>query len=449
MLVESWLHRAAAARPDHPAVVTAQRTLTYAQLLDAVAGADLPARPGDRVALALPPGEAFTVALHACLLRGAVAVPVDPRLGKAERARRERGCSVVVREALPAARAPDRPRAASAHDLAAPALVVHTSGSTGAGTPVTLTYANWLWSALGSSAALGHPRDERWLCALPLSHVGGLSVLLRAVIGATTAVLHERFETQEVVEELVRPDGPTAVSLVPTTLQRLLDAGLHHPPALRTALLGGAPIAPALLDRARDAGVPVVTTYGLTEACSQVATAGAPLFCTRLRIAGDGEILVRGPTVAPAAAGPDGWLRTGDLGELGPGGVLRVTGRAAETIVTGGENVAPGEVEAVLSTHPAVADAAVHARPDPEWGEAVVATVVLRGETTETELRAHCAARLAPHQVPKAVTFAAELPRTSSGKLRRGAVGHAASRREADPPRGSEAEPPRDGRWSG
>ncbi|HEV2821322.1 MAG TPA: AMP-binding protein [Solirubrobacteraceae bacterium] len=419
MLVESWLHRAAAARADHPALITAQGTLTYAQLLDAVAGADLPAQRGDHVALALPPGEAFVVALHACLLRGAVAVPIDPRLGSAQRARRETGCAVVVREALPAARAPARARAAPTHDLAAPALVVHTSGSTGAGTPVALTYANWLWSALGSSVALGHRRDEGWLCALPLSHVGGLSVLLRAVIGATTVILHERFDTQAVLQELIRRDGPTAVSLVPTMLQRLLDAGLRRPSTLRTALLGGAPVPPALLERARDAGVPVVTTYGLTEACSQVATAGAPLFCTRVRIADDGEVLVSGPTVAPGAAGPDGWLRTGDLGELATDGTLLVTGRAADTIVTGGENVAPSEVEAVLERHPAVSEAVVHGRPDPVWGEAVVATVVLRAETVEAELSAHCAAHMATHQVPKAVAFATELPRTAGGKLRR------------------------------
>ncbi|HEV2819355.1 MAG TPA: AMP-binding protein [Solirubrobacteraceae bacterium] len=436
MLVESWLHRAAAARPDHPALVTAQRTLSYAKLLDAVAGADLPAGPGDNVALALPPGEAFTVALHACLLAGAVAVPVDPRLGKAERARREGACAVVVREALPAGRAPARARVAPTHDLAATALVVHTSGSTDAGTPVALTYANWLWSALGSSVALGHPRDERWLCTLPLSHVGGLSVLLRAVIGATTVILHERFDTRAVLEELARPDGATAVSLVPTTLQRLLDGGLHHPAALRTALLGGAPVPPALLDRSRDAGVPAVTTYGLTEACSQVATAGVPLFCTRVRIADDGEVLVSGPTVAPGAAGPDGWLRTGDLGEMRSDGTLVVTGRAADTIVTGGENVAPTDVEAVLERHPAVAEAAVHGRPDPEWGEAVVATVVLRVPATDTELIAHCALHLAPFQAPKSITFAHALPRTPSGKVRRPALRADSAWRGGDPSAG-------------
>jgi O-succinylbenzoic acid--CoA ligase len=211
------------------------------------------------------------------------------------------------------------------------------------------------------------------------------------------------------------------VSLVPTTLARLLDAGLRKPPALRWALLGGAPLPAALLDRAAAAGVPVAPTYGLTEACSQVATHGVPLFCTRVRLSAEGEILVAGPTVAPAS-GPV--LHTGDLGRIDERGRLTVTGRLSDTIVTGGENVAPTEVEAVLAAHPAVAEAAVHGRADPDWGEAVVATVVLRpgAEATAEALRRHCAAQLAAFKVPKTVAFARELPRTASGKVARSAL---------------------------
>jgi O-succinylbenzoic acid--CoA ligase len=240
---------------------------------------------------------------------------------------------------------------------------------------------------------------------------------MRSAIAATTAIVHERFDTDRALAELRRPDGPTVVSLVPTTLQRLLDAGLRDPPALRWALLGGAPATPALLGRAAAAGVPVATTYGLTEACSQVTTLGAPLFCTGVRLAPDGEILVSGPTVAPSA-GPV--LHTGDLGAWNADGALHLVGRKADTIVTGGENVSPVEVEAVLESHPAVAEAAVHARGDREWGEAVVATVVLRADASEDDLRAHCAARLASFKVPKAIRFADALPRTRSGKLVRG-----------------------------
>jgi O-succinylbenzoic acid--CoA ligase len=211
-------------------------------------------------------------------------------------------------------------------------------------------------------------------------------------------------------------DDATIVSLVPTTLARLLDAGLSEPPALRWALLGGAPIPPALLERANAARVPVAPTYGLTEACSQVTTHGVPLFCTRVDLADDGEILVSGPTVAGGET-----LHTGDLGRL-EGGRLSITGRKADTIVTGGENVAPAEVEAVLESHPDVAEAAVLGRPDPEWGEAVTALVVPRaGATPDPEaLRRHAQSALAPFKVPKAITLQTDpLPRTASGKLLR------------------------------
>jgi o-succinylbenzoate---CoA ligase len=422
--VESWLERAAARRPDRPAV----NALGYAQLASAARGAALAlagrgVRAGDRVAIALPPGDGFCVTLHGCLLLGAVAVPVDLRLAVPERARRVEGCASVVDEPLGAVAAAggELPATGATHDLDAPAIVVHTSGTSGTSRPVTLTYATWLWSALGSAVALGLDPAERWLCALPLSHVGGLSIVLRSAIYGTSAIVHERFETERVLAELADPAGPTLVSLVPTTLARLLDAGLRDPPALHHALVGGAPLPAALRERALAAGVPLAETYGLTEACSQVTTFGVPLFCTRVALSPQGEILVSGPTVAPQCRQP---LRTGDLGRVGADGRLVVTGRSADTIITGGENVAPAEVEDALLAHPAVAEAAVHARADARWGQAVVATVVLRPGATATaqELRDHCAQRLAGFKVPKAVTFAAELPRTPSGKVVRAAL---------------------------
>ncbi len=422
MLVDAWLPRAASAHPDRAAV----GGLRYAELLTAArAGArDLTSQgvgTGDRVAIRLPPGEPFAVALHATLLLGAVAVPVDVRLGAAEAARQSAGARAVVDVPLDAAPAgwPPRPER---HDLDAPAIVVHTSGTSGEPRSVALTFGNWLWSALGSATALGLDRAERWLCCLPLSHVGGLSILLRSAIYGTSAVVHDRFETERVLAALREPAGPTLVSLVPTTLRRLLDAGLREPPALRWALLGGAAIDQDLLARAAAAGVPVAPTYGMTEACSQVATLGHPLFCTRVQISDDGEVLVSGPTVAPAA-GPV--LHTGDLGTLDDAAGLRITGRRADTIITGGENVAPQEVEAVLLAHPAVADAGVHGRPDAEWGEAIVATVVLRPDDDlgADDLRAWCAERLATFKVPKEIAFANALPRTPSGKLLRRELG--------------------------
>lgn len=445
MEVEAWLPRAAAARPERAALRTPGGDWSYARLHAAAhAGAhELAARgagPGGRVAIALPAGLEFAQALHACLLLGAVAVPVDLRLSDAERAPILAATSVQITEPLGTATAPvragKRAPIRDAHELDAVALVIHTSGTTSAPRAVELTYGNILWSALGSAVALGLDPQERWLCTLPLSHVGGLSILLRSAIYATTATVHERFDALRVLDAL-RAGEATLVSLVATTLARLLDAGLERPPALRCALTGGGPVPVALLARARAAGVPVSLTYGLTEACSQVTTtpvaaiadteaaaptAGPPLFCTRLCIAPDGEILVRGPTVAPAALAADGWLHTGDLGELDAWGRLRVSGRKADTIVSGGENVAPAEVEAVLEAHPQVLEAGVIGRPDEQWGEAVSAWVVARpgAELDVGELAAHCARELAPYKVPKHFTLSERpLPRTRSGKLLR------------------------------
>jgi O-succinylbenzoic acid--CoA ligase len=443
MLVEGWLSRAACARPDAPALETPQGSWSYAQLHRAASsGAEQLAHAGiergARVAIALPAGLEFAQALHACLLLGAAAVPVDLRLSAPERERIAAGCALLVQEPLDGDREPEDAAPATRHELDATAVVIHTSGTTAEPRPIELTYGNFLWSALGSAVALGLDPEERWLCALPLSHVGGLSILLRSAIYTTTAVVHERFEEDRVLRAL-RSEGITLVSLVATTLARLLDAGLERPPALRSALTGGGPVPAALLQRAHAAGVPVSLTYGLTESCSQATTtpvaasspegeigeappsAGPPLFCTRVQVA-DGEILVSGPTVAPGSLAADGWLHTGDLGELDERGRLRVTGRVSDTIVSGGENVAPAEVEAVLEAHPQVLEAAVLGRADPLWGEAVSAIVVARAgaELDVDELRAHCAVALAPYKVPKQVSLSSSpLPRTRSGKLLR------------------------------
>jgi O-succinylbenzoic acid--CoA ligase len=443
MIVEGWLPRAAASRPEGLALATPQGALSYTGLLaDASsAAAELArrgVRPGQRVAIALPPGLAFARALHACLLLGAVAVPVDLRLTAAEREHLTAGAALLVEEPFaPGADRGGADRYATVrHDLESTAVVIHTSGTTSTPKPIELTYGNFLWSALGSAVALGLDPRERWLCALPLAHVGGLSILLRSTIYATTAVLHERFDTDAVLRAL-REQEITLVSVVATTLTRLLDAGLEHPPALRCALTGGGPVPAALVSRAREAGVPVSLTYGLTEACSQVTTApvaglhdealsaGSPLFCTQVRItnggqasreelrnAKEGEITIAGPTVAPRSLD----------GVIDEDGRLHVTGRKADTIVSGGENVAPAEVEAVLEEHPEVLEAAVLGRADERWGEAVTAIVVTRPDTLldAEALRAHCARGLAAHKVPKQVLFAHEpLPRTRSGKLLR------------------------------
>ncbi|MEO6857638.1 MAG: AMP-binding protein [Solirubrobacteraceae bacterium] len=419
--MEPWLVRTARAHGQRDALVTpGGETETYESLLARARTAagglrDLGAQPGDRIALAMPSRE-LIVGLHACTLIGAVSVPIDLRLPAAEREPRTRATRFVL-EKLPAG----EEVSPAARDPAQTATVMFTSGTSAAPKEVALSYENWLWNAIGSALALGLDRNERWLCPMPLAHVGGLSIQIRSVIYGTTVLLHERFDTDAAMAALSDPgQRVTLVSLVPTMLARLLDAGLQNPPTLRSALLGGGPIAPALLERARAAGIPVAYSYGMTEACSQIATNGWPLLGTEVALSDAGEVLVRGRTVAAGSLADDGWLHSGDLGEFDDAGRLVICGRKADTIISGGENVAPDEVEAVLLEHPAIVDAAVFGRSDPEWGERVVAHVVVRSPIPTVEaLRRHCAERLASFKVPKEIDFVASLPRGRTGKLLR------------------------------
>jgi O-succinylbenzoic acid--CoA ligase len=390
------------------------------------------ARRGATVAIELAPGLDHVLALHALMKLGAVAYPIDPRLPGAEREadlERAKPALVLSGAADSAGAEADLPLIGE-HDLDALQCRVLTSGTSGRRRPVGLTYGNHLWSAVGSAFNLGVEPTDRWLCCLPLTHVAGLSIVMRSVIYGTCAVIHDGFDTDRIAASL-EGDGVTVISLVATQLRRLLEAEVDLLP-LRAVLVGGGPIPDDVLAEAIGRGATVVQTYGLTEAASQVTTlspaeaerklgsAGRPLLTTHLRIQ-DGEILVQGPTVAPGTADEDGWLHTGDLGSIDAEGFLYVTDRIGDVIASGGESVVPAEVEQVLLRHPDVADAAAVGRADAEWQEAVVAVVVLRdGAAEDAEaLRGHCAAELARFKVPKRFEFVSELPRTPSGKLLR------------------------------
>lgn len=426
--MDDWVSKAARARPEHPAVEARAGALTYAELDNE---ADVAARrlialgvaPGARVASTLPPGLDFAVLLHALPRIGAALVPLNTRLPADQQARQRElaRAELVVDRTLTAS--PDAASPAREPDPAAIHSVLFTSGTAGEPRPVELTLANHDASAVGSAAALGTEPADRWLCPLPLFHVGGLAILLRCARARTTAVLHERFDAQRVTAELTS-GSITLASLVPTMLARLRDAGLERAPGLRALLLGGGPMPAELLAWAAEHDLPVRTTYGMTETCSQVVVtdpgeaSGPPVTGAELAVA-RGEILVRGAMVAPSALAADGWLYTGDHGRLDARGHLHVDGRIKELIVTGGENVAPALVEAALLEHPAVHDAGVAGVEDPEWGEAVVALVVLAdgARAGESDLRDWCRARLAGHEVPKRVEVVAGLPRNAAGKL--------------------------------
>ncbi len=438
MKLDNWLAQRAQSCPERTALVTEASTVTYAELeAEATWVARRLAAYGVRreatAALTMHPRREEVVLLHALMKLGAVAMPLSPQLTDAER-------EAVLASERPAVDLNDAAELTQTeadlpllgeHDMDDLQCHMLTSGSSGEPRQVGLTYGNFLFSAVGSAFNIGVEPADRWLCCLPLSHVAGLSIVLRSVIYGTTVVLLDGFDTDQVASTLTS-GGITVLSLVPTMLLRLLeaDADLSAP---RAILIGGGPVPEAALEEALARGATVVQTYGMTETCSQVTTlspedarrkigsAGRPLLTTHVRIDGD-EILVQGPTVSKGALDPDGWLHTGDLGHIDEEGFLYVTGRRSEVIVSGGENVMPAEVESVLLAHPAVADAAVFGRPDPEWQEAVCALVVLveGAEVGENELRSHSAVSLAGFKVPKRIDFVSALPRSPSGKLLRG-----------------------------
>jgi len=367
-------------------------------------------------------------------------------------------------------------------------LILFTSGTTGDPKPVRVTTGNLLASAAASAFRLGFDPDDRWLVTLPLHHAGGISPLLRMPVYGMTVVLRAGFDAGDTADDLDEYDA-TAVSVVPTMLRRMLDRRGTLTESLRVVLLGGAPASNELIERCRNYSVPVFPTYGMTETASQVATArpraafenpesvGRPLFLTEVRVvdedgdplpAGEsGELVVDGPTVTPgyygapeatdAAFGRFG-LHTGDVGVLDESGALTVLNRLDDRILTGGENVDPGGVAAVLADHPDVAEAAVVGVPDPEWGEAVSALLVPEPGVSPPDSEPTSAAdrrldpeevlgfardRLAPHKLPKALRVAESLPRTASGTIDRPAV---RDRFGDEPPAADPDDPPNDDR---
>ena len=477
------LRSRAARTPDAPALESAAGVWTFADLQDrarrGAAWLVASAPPGDApIGLLLPGDAGFAAWFHAIALAGRVSLPLNLRLTAGELARqlgdarvgwligaggdarlaeleaqvpglRARAAPALERLPLPAAVLPGE---RVDPDPEATFTVLYTSGTSGRSRGACLSRANFLAIAEGSMERLGPVVAGRWLACMPLFHVGGLSILMRSVRFGGPVRLLPRFDAAEVSDTLDAGDV-AAASLVPTMLSRLLKhrGSRPAPPGLRTVLLGGAAAAPELLARALVAGYPVCPTYGLTEACSQVATAAPPfagaaqpqpmrpLQGTELRIVHDGrdvppgtpgEILVRGPTVmrgylnqpqATARALQGGWLHTGDIGCLDADGALQVLDRRDDLIVSGGENVYPAEIEAVLLEHPDVEEAGVAGVADGDLGARVVAWIVTApGRTPDREaLQRHCRRHLAGFKQPREFRFVEALPRTASGKLQR------------------------------
>ncbi|MCV2490430.1 o-succinylbenzoate--CoA ligase [Geodermatophilus sp. YIM 151500] len=331
-------------------------------------------------------------------------------------------------DAVAAARAalhPDEPVEPGAH------LLVVTSGSTGAARGVLLSAGALRASATATLDRLGGPGS--WLLALPVSAIAGLQVLCRGLLAGRSATVLERGEPLAAAVARLPGDDRRYTALVPTQLRRHLDG---EPDALRSfdaVLVGGAATDPELLDRARAAGVHVVTTYGMTETAGGCVYDGRPLTGVQVRAGADGGVELAGPALAlgyrcdpsaTAAAFVDGWFRTRDAGSLDAEGRLTVQGRLDDVVVTGGVNVAPPAVEAALRAHPAVADAVVFGRPDPEWGQRVVAAVVpaASGAPDLDALRPWVAGRLGGAAAPRELHLLDAVPLLHTGKPDRRAV---------------------------
>ena len=387
--------------------------------------AHLYAQPGELVAYALPPGGIWLDVLAAHAASGASLMPVDVRLSAREQRRvveRARPRLLVTPEdevmyADPAPIDPDRAW-----------IVIATSGVTGAPKLAELPRTALGSAVAGSLSALDASAFDPWVACLTPAHMGGLLVLLRGAMAGAPVDVFEPFDAARLLR--LAPDG-AHVSLVPTMLRRLVAVATDLS-RLGALLVGGGPVDPALRDAATRLGARVVSTYGLTESCGGVVYDGVPFDGTSVRVASGGEIQLSGPTLMegyradPSATADaftlDGWLRTGDLGEIDPEGRPVVHGRADVAIRTGGETVWPDEVEAAIRSHPGVADVAVAGVPDPEWGQRVAAWIVPADRTnppTLDELRERCRERIARFKAPSELILVDSIPRTVSGKVRR------------------------------
>ncbi|MFZ0015622.1 MAG: AMP-binding protein, partial [Acidimicrobiia bacterium] len=312
---------------------------------------------------------------------------------------------------------------------AAADLVVFTSGTSGPPKGVRLSRANLEAAARASAQHLGHGAEDRWLLAMPLHHVGGLSIVVRQAYTGGSVTMLDHFEPETFA--LAMKADITMVSVVPTMLRRLIPFGPFD--GLRAVLVGGGPIPDGLLEDAVAAGLPALPTYGMTETFGQVATLlpgtpirrrAYPLPGVDLRVGPDGRIAVRGAQVSAGYVGEpdraDPWLVTNDLGEIDDDGALHVLGRADTVIVTGGENVSPERVEASLRALPGVDEAVVVGVPDDEWGRMVACA--FSGTADPEALRDMLADSLPAWMIPKRFVVVTAIPRTSIGKPDRSAV---------------------------
>ncbi len=323
--------------------------------------------------------------------------------------------------------------------------IMYTSGTTGSPKGVCQSLENHVMSATGSALNLGIQPSDCWLCAMPLFHISGFSILIRSVLYGMTVLLQTKFDPEKAIEAILE-GTVTRMSVVSVTLERILTVlekkNIAFPDTFLSMLVGGGPVPLHYLERSIERNIPVLQTYGMTETASQTTTlssedairklgsAGKPLFFAEVKIDGSekiGEICIKGPHVTPGYIGKnasksalkDGWLHTGDIGYLDEEGYLFVVDRRSDLIISGGENIYPAEVENIIAKHPAVKEVGVIGKEDAKWGQVPVAFIVPKIQVSEEEMKKFVLPHLASYKQPVTYYMIEQLPRNASNKLMR------------------------------
>lgn len=325
------------------------------------------------------------------------------------------------------------------------ASIMYTSGTTGQPKGVLQTIHNHFSSAIASSLNLGVMPNDEWLCAVPIFHISGFSIIMRGLVYGMTVRLVPHFDAQ-LIDKILRTEPVTTISVVPYMLKKLLNLrdqqSGNYNRKFRCMLLGGGPIDRQTLTRCQTYHIPVVQSYGMTETCSQIValnnedaatkigSVGKPLFLTQLRLADPShEILLKTPALTPGYLNrpkvlnkkktADGWYRTGDIGHLDADGFLYIDGRIDDMIISGGENIFPDEIESVYLSYPDIKEIAVVGIENAEWGQSPVAFVVSEKSLSTQSLMTFGRRHLAHYKVPRQFYQVDHLPMNAGGKIQR------------------------------
>lgn len=471
-VIPHWLTKRASLAPNQLAIETEHgASITFSSLKTASESfarklATLDVTEGSHVGILSTNGIPMIIAIHALSYLGAVAVLLNTRLTKEELAyqindaevsivltcdhhkatAQQIDFNVPVKSFSAVEQLPEKQvNLCSEINLNAIFTIIYTSGTTGFPKGVIHTYGNHWASAIGSALNLGLDTKDKWLATLPIFHVGGFSIFMKSVIYGMPVLLFKKFDVEK-VNQAVMEQEVTIVSVVTVMLQRLVTAlgDDKYPRSFRCMLLGGGPAPQPLLEQAKEHHIPVFQSYGMTETSSQIVTlsphdalakigsAGKPLFTAQLNINKPdvdsvGEIYVKGPMVtkgyfnnqqATEASFQEGWLATGDLGYVDEEGFLYVLDRRTDLIISGGENVYPAEIEAVLTDMDEIVEVGVVGVEDSTWGQVPVAFVVKNSKPiTAKGITDYAQRKLAAYKVPKQIYFVDQLPRNASNKL--------------------------------